>query len=381
MVAVRIVRVAKRVLLVFGTRPEAIKMAPVAHECLRRTKEIELIICLTGQHDELLTQVVSYFEIQSDINLEVMRHGQTPGEVIARCLNGLDKVIAERQPSCVIAQGDTSTAVAAGLATFYRRVPFVHVEAGLRTKNLLSPWPEELNRRIVSLATSLHCTPTLQAANHLLLEGHSPSSVHVTGNTVIDALLWTLERERSNQHYWEDKYGKHIQRRMVLITSHRSENIGQGISNICRAVACLAEAFPSVDFIYLLHPNPLAMGPIRQRLTGIPNVHLIPPPPYPEFVWLMDRAVLMLTDSGGIQEEAPTLRKPVLVMRDTTERPEAVTCGSALLVGTDERAIVNHTTNMLNDADLYRRHQANGNPFGDGLAAKRIVELVLSKAW
>ncbi len=368
-----------RVFLTFGTRPEAIKMAPIVAECARRGDEIEPIVCLTGQHAEMLAQVTDYFGIQADVDLAVMQPNQTLAQLTARCLTGLDDALGRYRPDCVVAQGDTTTVLAAALAAFYRRVPFVHVEAGLRTGDLQSPWPEELNRRAASLATSLHCAPTRGAADCLLAENIPADRVFVTGNTVIDALLWTVERERGRRSPWRQKYAFMGERRMVLITGHRRENFGEGFANICRAIGALAERFPQVEFVYPVHLNPNVQEPARRTLAGRSNIHLTEPAAYPEFVWLMDRSTLILTDSGGVQEEAPSLGKPVLVMRDATERPEAVEAGAAELVGADEIRIVTRTSALLCDPAEYAARKIESNPFGDGRAAGRVIELILQR--
>ncbi len=369
-----------RPLLIFGTRPEAIKMAPVVEECRRRPEEIEPIVCLTGQHREMLAQVTEYFGIREDVQLDLMTPDQTLAGLTARCLEGIDGVVARYRPECVVAQGDTTTVMAAALAAFYRRVPLVHVEAGLRTGNLLAPWPEELNRRIADLVTAIYCAPTPRAAEALLAEGSPPESVHVTGNTVIDALLKTLARERAGGAVWEEKYAMLGQRRMVLITGHRRENFGEGFEEICLAIAKLAERFPDCGFVYPVHLNPNVQEPVHRRLGGLPNVYLVAPVAYPEFVWLMDRSTVILTDSGGVQEEAPSLKKPVLVMRETTERPEAVEAGAARLVGTSVDSIVEGVALLLTDPAEYAACQIEHNPYGDGKAAGRIVDLMLRLA-
>ncbi len=370
-----------RVLLTFGTRPEAIKMAPLVQECQRRRDRIETLVCVTGQHRQMLDQVTSYFGIQVDRDLDLMTPGQTLAALTARCLTGLDAVMAETRPDCVVVQGDTTTVMAAALAAFYRRLPVVHVEAGLRTGNLAAPWPEELNRRVASLATGLHCAPTQRAADNLIGEGFSPATIHITGNTVIDALLDTAERERGHASRWRAKYAGLGDRRMVLITGHRRENFGDGLEQICTAVQILARRFPQIEFLYPVHLNPNVREPVHRRLAGQPNVRLAEPVAYPEFVWLMDRSTLILTDSGGVQEEAPSLKKPVLVMRETTERPEAIEAGAVELVGTDVFRIVDRTSLLLSDQAAYSLHQTDRNPYGDGRAAGRIVELMLRQSW
>jgi len=370
-----------RALLIFGTRPEAIKMAPVVHECRRRAEEVDSIVCLTGQHREMLAQVTGYFGVRADVHLDLMQPDQTLSGLTARCLEGLDEVLVRLQPDCVVAQGDTTTVMAASLAAFFRRIPLVHVEAGLRTGNLQAPWPEELNRRVADLVTALHCAPTRRAADALVAEGVPPRTVHVTGNTVIDALLETVRRERANAPQWQAKHAVIADRPMILITGHRRESFGQGFENICRAIAALAERFAHCEFVYPVHLNPNVQEPVRRALGNRGNVHLLDPVAYPEFVWLMDRSTLILTDSGGVQEEAPSLRKPVLVMRQTTERPEAVEAGGARLVGTSVEAIVGGVSALLTDPAQYAACLMDHNPYGDGRAAERIVALMLQQGW
>lgn len=356
-------------------------MAPVIHCCRRHGDNIQPIVCVTGQHRQMLDQVIDYFGIPIDRDLELMAPNQTLADLTARCLTGLDALISDYRPDCIVAQGDTTTVMAASLAAFYRRVPFVHVEAGLRTGNLQAPWPEELNRRITGMVTALHCAPTVRAAENLLSEGVPADSIAVTGNTVIDALMWTVGRQRNQYVPWREKYAALGQRRMVLITGHRRENFGDGMEQICRAILSLAERFPDVEFIYPVHLNPNVREPVDRLLANCANIHLRDPAPYPEFVWLMDRSTLILTDSGGIQEEAPSLGKPVLVMRETTERPEALQSGAAELVGTDVQKIVDQVSLLLTDAAEYASRQIDVNPYGDGHAAQRIVDLILRRHW
>jgi len=370
-----------RVMITFGTRPEAIKMAPLIHECRRHADSLETIVCTTGQHREMLDQVTDYFGIHVDRDLALMTPNQSPADFTARCLNALDAVLAEYQPDCIAVQGDTTTVLAAGMAAFYRRIPVIHVEAGLRTGNMQAPWPEEFNRRVAGLIAALHCAPTAWAAENLLREGAAPQSVHVTGNTVIDALLWTVARERKRADFWRKKYAFLGDRRLVLITGHRRENFGAGMERVCTAIGIVAQRFPEVEFLYPVHLNPRVQEPVLRLLSGRKNVHLCPPATYPEFVWLMDRATLILTDSGGVQEEAPSLRKPVLVTRETTERPEALEAGAVELVGTDEARIVEQTGLLLSDAVAYHRRQIAQNPYGDGHAAERIRELIWRQDW
>ncbi len=370
-----------RVLMVAGTRPEAIKLAPVIRRCRQHADRMHTTVCFTGQHRQMLDQVADYFQIRPNVDLNLMQAGQTLAELNARCLQGLDGVIAEHQPDCVIAQGDTTTVLAAATAAFYRRIPFLHIEAGLRTGNLDAPWPEEFNRRVVSLATAIHCAPTERARQNLLREQVAPERIHLTGNTGVDALLWTAARERLYDSHWRRRHTGLGRRRMVLITGHRRENFGEALRQICEAIAELARTFPEIAFLYPVHPNPHVSGPVHRRLSGIANVRLIEPVPYPEFVWLMDRASIILTDSGGVQEEAPSLQKPVLVTRETTERPEAVEAGMAELVGADRRRIVEAVSLLLEDRKAYASRLAVSNPFGDGRASERIVDLLLARQW
>ena len=369
-----------RPLLVFGTRPEAIKMAPVVKAC-QAHPNVEPIVCLTGQHKEMLAQVTEYFAIDADMDLELMKPNQTLAGLTAGCVEGIDKIIVEREPHCVVAQGDTTTVMASSLAAFYRHVPMVHVEAGLRTGNLLSPWPEEMNRRITGLIAGLHCAPTQRSADNLLAEKVDPGTVHVTGNTVIDALLWAAERERAAEAPWSAKHAFLGDDRMVLITGHRRENFGGGFESICKAIAELAAKFTDHHFVYPVHLNPNVQEPVKRLLGDHSNVHLIPPAAYPEFVWLMDRSTLIISDSGGVQEEAPSLQKPVLVMRDTTERPEAMEAGACELVGTSAERIVQRATDLLTDETEYKKHQIDVNPYGDGKASEKIVNLMVERNW
>jgi UDP-N-acetylglucosamine 2-epimerase (non-hydrolysing) len=367
-----------RVMVIYGTRPEAIKLAPVVHRLIE-SPQVELVQLSTGQHSEMLEQVTDYFAIQPDIRLDVMRPNQSLSGLTARLLEQLDAAVEQAAPSMLVVQGDTTTALVGSLVAFYRRLPLVHVEAGLRTGDLQAPWPEELNRRITSLVTTIHCAPTTRAAENLLREGISPSAIHVTGNTVVDALLWTIERERHRSREWLAEYPM-AARPMVLITAHRRESFGQGMQQICRAIARLADRFPEMGFVYPVHLNPHVQRPVKALLGSLPNVHLVPPASYPAFVWLMDRSRLVLSDSGGVQEEAPSLGKPVIVMRDTTERQEAVEAGAVELVGTDTGRIVETVARVLTDGRTYRRMQVATNPFGDGRAAQRIVEIMLASA-
>jgi UDP-N-acetylglucosamine 2-epimerase (non-hydrolysing) len=355
-------------------------MAPVVKACLAHAN-IDPLICVTGQHREMLQQVTDYFGIVPDIDLKLMRENQTLAGLTSRCIESMDEVLTTHQPDCAIAQGDTTTVMATALASFYRHVPFVHVEAGLRTGNLQAPWPEELNRRVAGIVTSLHCAPTQRSADNLLSEGVPERTVHVTGNTVIDALLWAVGRERERDADWEKQHPYMAGNRSVLITGHRRENFGGGFQDICRAIETLAKRFSDVQFVYPVHLNPNVQKPVHELLGGLSNVHLIAPAPYPEFVWLMDRCTLILTDSGGVQEEAPSVKKPVLVMRETTERPEAMDAGAVELVGTDVTKIIDRVSGLLEDPADYASHIIETNPYGDGKAAARIVKLICEQGW
>lgn len=367
-----------RPLLIYGTRPEAIKMAPIVQECLRRNESVRPIICITGQHREMLAQVNDYFGIKADIDLNLMQPNQSLAELTARCISQLDCVLKENTPDCVVAQGDTTTVLAAAMTSFYHRIPFVHVEAGLRTGDIFSPWPEEMNRRFASIVTKLHCAPTTRAAEVLRQEGIPDVQISVTGNTVIDALLQTRDRESHNAR-WESTLPFLGDSPMVLITGHRRENFGEGFENICHSIRELSSQFKNHQFIYPVHLNPNVQEPVKRLLGNLENVHLIEPASYPQFVWLMNRSLLILTDSGGVQEEAPSLGKPVVVMRDTTERPEAVESGAACLVGTCRRKIVNAVSDLLSNSNAYRQAQVDRNPYGDGKAASKIVDWMIAE--
>jgi UDP-N-acetylglucosamine 2-epimerase (non-hydrolysing) len=367
-----------RPLLIFGTRPEAIKMAPVVVECRSRPGQIAAIVCQTGQHRELADQVLAQFPLAPDEHLDLMTPDQALGPLAASALAKVDELLIRLRPDQVVVQGDTTSVLAASLAAFYRRIPVVHIEAGLRTGNLDAPWPEEFNRRVATLAATLHCAPTPRAAEALRREGVPAERIHVTGNTVIDALLATLARVRANARPWIERYAMLGDRPMVLVTAHRRESFGPGLERIAAAVLCLAQRFPAVAFVYPLHPNPNVERLMRRLLAGRDNILLAPPAGYAEFVWLMDRSRVILTDSGGVQEEAPTLRRPVLVLRETTERPEVVECGASQLVGTCTERIVDATSRLLTDPVAYRAAQVDVNPYGDGQAAQRIVDRMLA---
>lgn len=364
-----------KILSVFGTRPEAIKMAPVV-AMLQQTPGIASRVCSTGQHRSMLDSVLSTFDIRPDDDLDVMRADQSLTDVFARVMTGLDRILADWKPDYVLVQGDTATSTAAGMAAFFRRVKIGHVEAGLRTGNILSPWPEEANRRVTAVVADRHYAPTSRARNALLQEGYPADRILVTGNTGIDALLRMAEfvqRPGETRARLEERFGWiDPSARLVLVTGHRRESFGEGFLGICQALSELARK-PGIQVVYPVHLNPNVRGPVFEHLGDNPGIRLIEPLDYPDFVYLMTRASLILTDSGGVQEEAPVLRKPVLVMRDTSERAEAVEAGVARLVGTDPRAIVAGVSRLLDDPAAYAAMASGASPFGDGHASARIV--------
>ena len=372
-------RAPMKILLVFGTRPEAIKMAPLVKH-LQALPAFETRVCVTAQHREMLDQVLSLFEIKPDFDLNLMKPGQDLTDITAGVLRGLKETLAQWRPDAMLVHGDTSTTLAATLAAFYQRIPVGHVEAGLRTGNLYSPWPEEANRKLTSVLAHWHFAPTEASCDNLLAEGVAPDTIHVTGNTVIDALLQVRDRIRDDaalqQRFAEQFRFIDPTKRLVLVTGHRRENFGGGFERICEALGRIANTHPDVQVIYPVHLNPQVQEPVRRLLGNVGNVRLIEPLDYLPFVYLMDRSTLILTDSGGIQEEAPSLGKPVLVMRDTTERPEAVAAGTVKLVGTDADRILAQAHALLTDAAAYQVMAHAHNPYGDGQACKRIAQVL-----
>lgn len=376
-------------MLVFGTRPEAIKMAPLVKEFEKYPNDFQTIVCVTGQHREMLDQVLNLFEIKPHYDLNIMKQGQDLYDVTARVLVGMRDVLKEAQPDVVLVHGDTTTSTAAALAAFYQQIPVGHVEAGLRTHNIYSPWPEEMNRLITGRIATYHFSPTQLSRQNLLKENVSDDSIIVTGNSVIDALYWVVDKikndEALNNELKEilNKAGYDVNRldngrKLVLITGHRRENFGDGFINMCTAIKDLTKKYPEVDFVYPMHLNPNVRKPIHEvfgdDLSNLGNMFFIEPLEYLSFVYLMEKSTIVLTDSGGIQEEAPGLGKPVLVMRDTTERPEALEAGTVKLVGTNYEKIVYEVSALLEDKSYYERMSKAVNPYGDGLACGRIVE-------
>ena len=376
----------KKILLVFGTRPEAIKMAPLVKKLQANPEEFQTVVCVTGQHREMLDQVLRLFDITPDYDLNIMKPNQDLYDITSRILLGMRDVLKQVQPDIVLVHGDTTTSMAAALAAFYQQIPVGHVEAGLRTGNIYSPWPEEMNRLMTGRISTVHFSPTPLAKQNLLQEHVDEAKIVVTGNTVIDALQMVVERLKNDEQLASEVKDKVLNmgydvnrlgedRRLVLITGHRRENFGEGFLNICHAIKNLSEKYPNVDFVYPMHLNPNVRKPVLEILgEGADNVFLIEPLDYLPFVYMMQHSTLILTDSGGVQEEAPGLGKPVLVMRDTTERPEAVEAGTVLLVGTNREKIEQGVSILLDDSDCYRRMSEAVNPYGDGLACERIVK-------
>lgn len=365
-----------KVLTIFGTRPEAIKMAPLVY-ALAQDGAFESKICVTAQHREMLDQVLRLFAITPDYDLNIMQPGQGLSEVTCRILEGLQPVLTAFKPDLVLVHGDTTTTLAASLAALYQRIPVAHVEAGLRTGNLYSPWPEEANRKLTGHLATYHFAPTERARDNLLRENLDDRQIVVTGNTVIDALFWVRDRilgDETLRHSLDTHYGfLDASKKLILVTGHRRENFGGGFERICTALASIARCHPEAQILYPVHLNPNVREPVNRILSGIDNVVLIPPQEYLPFVYLMNRSYLILTDSGGIQEEAPSLGVPVLVMRDTTERPEAVDAGTVRLVGTEVTTILDAVSQLLTDNTAYQAMSRAHNPFGDGTACQRII--------
>jgi UDP-N-acetylglucosamine 2-epimerase (non-hydrolysing) len=372
----------KKILLVFGTRPEAIKMVPV-YNALKQFTEFDVRVCVTGQHRQMLDQVLELFEIKPEFDLNLMKPEQDLSDITSNVLLGLREVFKNWLPDIVLVHGDTTTTLGASLAAFYAKLQVGHVEAGLRTGNKYAPWPEEMNRRLTGAMVDLHFAPTEQSRQNLLGEGVKDANILVTGNTVIDALLQVVDRLKYDMSLRNSMAQRfeflQPEKRMVLVTGHRRENFGQGFENICHALAHLAQR-DDVQVVYPVHLNPNVQEPVNRILGNCPNVHLLPPQDYLPFVYLMHRSALIVTDSGGVQEEAPSLGKPVLVMRDTTERPEAVAAGTVLLVGTSAHRIVEAAQQLLNDPKAYQAMARAHNPYGDGLASQRITEALVTQA-
>ena len=383
----------KKILLIFGTRPEAIKMAPLILELNKHRNQVETIVCVTGQHREMLDQVLSIFKIKPDFDLNIMKQGQDLYDITSNVLVGLRDIYKQVQPDLVLVHGDTTTSMAAALAAYYQQIPVGHVEAGLRTHNIYSPWPEEINRQLIGRISSYNFSPTVTSSVNLLKEGADKSTIYITGNTVIDSLYWVVNKIKTDEQlnirlkaeiksFGYDIDRLQHQKRMVLITGHRRENLGEGFIHIAQAIQELSTHFPNVDFVYPMHLNPNVRKSIHEvlgnDLAHFSNMFFIEPLEYLSFIYMMEKADIVLTDSGGIQEEAPSLKKPVLVMRDTTERPEAVEAGTVILVGTDKEKIVANVSQLLTDNAHYQQMAKAINPYGDGKACERIVDILLS---
>lgn len=379
----------KKIMLVFGTRPEAIKMAPLVKEFQKYPEKFEIVVCVTGQHRQMLDQVLDIFDIKPDYDLNIMKQGQDLYDITARVLTGMRDVLSETKPDVVLVHGDTTTSTATAIAAFYQRIPVGHVEAGLRTHNIYSPWPEEMNRQITGRIAQFNFAPTQLSHDNLVKEAVADDKIIITGNTVIDALYWVVDKIRTDSKLNDSLVARLVTagydvarladgRKMVLITGHRRENFGDGFINMCQAIKTLSEKYSNVDFVYPMHLNPNVRQPIHEvfgeRLDNFGNMFFIEPLEYLSFVFLMEKSNIVLTDSGGIQEEAPGLGKPVLVMRDTTERPEALEAGTVKLVGTDYDKIVDEVSELLDNATYYNEMSQAVNPYGDGNACARIVK-------
>lgn len=370
----------KKVLLVFGTRPEAIKMAPLALKLQQNIQEFETKVCVTGQHRQMLDQVLELFDLKPDFDLNLMKPGQTLSDITSGVLKGLEQVFEQWMPDIILVHGDTATTFAASLAGYYHKIKIGHVEAGLRTGDLYSPWPEEANRKLTGVLANYHFAPTKSSYHNLIKENVKSETIIITGNTVIDALLQVKDKVEKNQNLIE-KFEQMFDfldrgKKLVLVTGHRRENFGQGFLNICAALVGLAKKYSDIQIVYPVHLNPNVQKPVNEMLSGIDNIFLIDPQDYLPFVYLMNRSYLILTDSGGIQEEAPSLGKPVLVMRDTTERPEAVEAGTVRLVGTDVNTIETAVSELLEDKSLYNAMADAYNPYGDGTACQQIIDFL-----
>lgn len=370
----------KRVLVLLGTRPEAIKLAPVILTLQGRPQAFEVIVCSTGQHREMLKQTLDVFGIKPDIDLNLMTPGQTLAGVTSLAISAIDKTLEEQKPDVILVQGDTTSAMCGALAGFYQKIPVGHVEAGLRTGNIYSPFPEEVNRNIIGKIASMHFAPTELSAQNLINEKANKDSVYITGNTVVDALQWMRDRlpTQAPEEIPAIVSSALNGHRLLLVTGHRRESFGDGMASICRALRALADQYTDTVIVYPVHLNPQVQQPVRSILSDHPRIHLLPPVSYPTLLWLMNQAHLILSDSGGIQEEAPSFGKPLLVLRDTTERPEVVSAGCAKLVGTDDAVIIKEASLLLSDAGSYSAMAGRSNPFGDGTASQRIADILLT---
>jgi len=372
----------KKILIVFGTRPEAIKMAPLVKEFQKNSDSFEIKVCVTAQHREMLDQVLDLFEIKPHYDLDIMKPGQDLYDVTSNVLLGMKSVLTDFKPDVVFVHGDTSTTFAASLAAFYQQIKVAHIEAGLRTGDIYSPWPEEANRQLTTQITAYHFAPTSTSQENLLRENVDENTIVITGNTVIDALFLALEKIKSNQqleinilnHLARLNYKLKEDKNIILVTGHRRENHGQGFINICTALKEIALLNPTYDIVYPVHLNPNVQKPVKELLSNVANIYLIEPLQYEQFIYMMDKSYFIITDSGGVQEEAPSLGKPVLVMRDTTERPEALEAGTVKLVGTDTELIIKEAQKLIDDEELYMNMSKASNPYGDGYACEKVIK-------
>lgn len=367
----------KKILFVFGTRPEAIKMVPLINECKQRRNQISYKVCITGQHKEMLQQVMAFFEIEADYDLALMKPNQTLTDITSSVLKGVKEVLNDYSPDVLLVQGDTTTAMAAGLAAFYKKIPVGHIEAGLRSLDKYSPFPEEINRKIISSFAEYHFAPTSMAADNLSKE-NTRQHVYITGNTVIDALLWSVNKVSSNDSFKSFFNFLDDSSRIILVTAHRRESFGEPFESICDALLFIAQKYRDVEIVYPVHLNPNVQETVRRKLSGQRNIHLIAPLEYPYLIWIMNKSYLVLTDSGGIQEEAPSLGKPVLVLRNVTERQEGVDAGTARLVGTEKEKIIELTEALLTDEPLYHTMATAQNPYGDGKSSEKIISILIN---
>ena len=373
----------KKILLVFGTRPEAIKMAPLVKEFQKYPSDFEIKVCVTAQHREMLDQVLEMFGVKPDYDLDIMKTGQDLYDITSNVLLGMKDVFTNFQPDIVLVHGDTTTSSATSLAAFYQKIKVGHVEAGLRTHDIYNPWPEEINRQITGVLASYHFAPTITSKDNLLRENKNEASILVTGNTVIDALLLALDKIENHAELKtkiinsiNSQYKFQEDKKIILVTGHRRENFGQGFINICEALKTIAINNPNIDVVYPVHLNPNVQKPVKEILSDTPNIHLIEPLQYESFIYMMNKSYFIITDSGGVQEEAPSLGKPVLVMRDTTERPEAVEAGTVKLVGTNKETIIKEAQKLIDDENEYNKMSKAHNPYGDGKACEKIVKFI-----
>ncbi|HFP7737414.1 TPA: non-hydrolyzing UDP-N-acetylglucosamine 2-epimerase [Campylobacter lari] len=375
----------RKILVVFGTRPEAIKMAPLV-KIMENRNDIDFKICVTAQHRQMLDQILDVFDIKPDYDLNIMSENQDLYDITFKILCGMKNILNDFRPDVVLVHGDTTTASAAALAAFYQKIKVAHVEAGLRTYNLYNPWPEEANRQIVGILSGIHFTPTTKSAENLIKEGKDKKNIFVTGNTVVDALFYMVEKIKNDTAFKtkilssiDSEYRKSDNRKFILVTGHRRENFGEGFLQICEALKAIAINNPNIDIVYPVHLNPNVQKPVKSILSDITNIYLINPLKYEEFIYLMSNCYFIITDSGGVQEEAPSLGKPVLVMRETTERPEAIEAGTVKLVGTCKSSIIKAAQELIDDEDEYKKMSKASNPYGDGKACEKILEILVKK--